>query len=78
MRIDGLKNTDVKLLDAMWAMDTIDELSAFIAQQKPSVRKRIMVLREMMVLAGIDDNVTEAEDNNMATEMLRNIGIATR
>jgi hypothetical protein len=78
MRIDGLKNADVKLLDAMWAMDTIDELAAFIAQQEPSVRKRIMVLREMMVLAGIDDNVTEAEDNNMATEMLRNIGIATR
>jgi hypothetical protein len=78
MRIDGLTESDVKLLDTMWAIDTIDELTAFIARQPPNVRKRIAVLREMVVLAGIDEDVEEAKDNSMANDMLRSIGIATK
>ena len=38
MRIDGLTESDVKLLDAMWAIDTTAELAAFIARQTPNVR----------------------------------------
>ena len=78
MRIDGLTESDVKLLDAMWAIDTTAELAAFIARQTPTVRKRIEVLREMVVLAGIDEDVEEAKDNSMANDMLRSIGIATK
>ena len=78
MRIDGLTESDVKLLDTIWAIDTIDELTAFIARQPPNVRKRIAVLREMVVLAGIDEDVEEAKDNSMANDMLRSIGIATQ
>lgn len=78
MRIDGLTESDVKLLDTIWAIDTIDELTAFIARQPPNVRKRIAVLREMVVLAGIDEDVEEAKDNSMANDMLRSIGIATK
>ena len=78
MRIDGLTESDVKLLDAMWAIDTTEELAAFIARQPPNVRKRIVVLREMIVLAGIDDDVEEAKDNSMANDMLRSIGIAAK
>ena len=78
MRIDGLTESDVKLLDAMWALDTTEELASFISKQSPGVRKRIMVLREMIVLAGIDDDVEEANDTGMANDMLRSIGIAAK
>ena len=78
MRIDGLTESDVKLLDAMWALDTTEELAAFIAKQSPGVRKRIMVLREMLLLGSIDDDVEEANDTGMANDMLRSIGIATK
>ena len=61
MRIDGLTESDVKLLDTIWAIDTIDELTAFIARQPPNVRKRIAVLREMVVLAGIDEDVEDQD-----------------
>lgn len=77
MRIDGLSKADVQLLDAMWALDTTEELAAFIAKQSPGVRKRIAVLRELLMLAGIDDDVEEVEDYSMANDMLRSIGIAT-
>lgn len=75
MRIDGLTESDVKLLDAMWALDTTEDLMAFIAKQSPSVRKRIGVLRELLVIAGIDEDVEEANDNTLANDMLMNIGV---
>jgi hypothetical protein len=78
MRIDGLTESDVKLLDAMWALDTTEELAAFIAKQSPGVRKRIMVLREMLLLGSIDDDVEEANNNSMANDMLRSIGIIVK
>ena len=71
LRIDGLTKADVELLDTMWAIDTTDELAAFIAKQTPGVQKRIRVLMEMLKLAEIDD-----EDNvSMARKMLKDIGV---
>lgn len=70
-RIEGLTKADVELLDIMWAIDTTDELAAFIAKQTPGVQKRIRVLMEMLKLADIDDE----DDVSMAQDMLRGIGV---
>ena len=70
-RIEGLTKADVELLDIMWAIDTTDELAAFIAKQTPGVQKRIRVLMEMLKLADIDDD----NDVSMAQDMLRSIGV---
>ena len=70
-RIEGLTKADVELLDIMWAIDTTDELAAFIAKQTPDVQKRIRVLMEMLKLSETDYD----DDVSMAQDMLRSIGV---
>ena len=70
-RIEGLTKADVELLDTMWAIDTTDDLAAFIAKQTPGVQKRIRVLLELIKLADTD----QEDDVSMAQSMLRNIGV---
>ena len=78
MRIDGLTPGDIELLDMMWALDTTEELDEFISRQRPGVRKRIEVLRELLIIAGIDDDVEDANDNTLAATMLKNIGVSVK
>jgi len=78
MRIDGLTPGDIELLDMMWALDTTEELAEFISRQRPGVRKRIEVLRELLIIAGIDDDVEDANDNTLAATMLKNIGVSVK
>lgn len=78
MRIDGLTPGDIKLLDVMWAIDTTEELAEFISRQSPGVRRRIAVLRELLLIASIDDNVEDADDNALATDMLKDIGVKVK
>jgi hypothetical protein len=78
MRIDGLTPGDIELLDMMWALDTTEELDEFISRQRPGVRNRIEVLRELLIIAGIDDDVEDANDNTLAATMLKNIGVSVK
>jgi hypothetical protein len=78
MRIDGLTPGDIELLDMMWALDTTEELDEFISRQRPGVRNRIEVLHELLIIAGIDDDVEDANDNTLAATMLKNIGVSVK
>jgi hypothetical protein len=73
MRLDGLTMEQCELLDQMWALETIEELRVFIDSQEPSVQREIMILRELLILGGIDDEVDEMKTYPDAEQMLRGI-----
>ena len=73
MRLDGLTMEQCELLDQMWALETIEELRVFIDSQEPSAQREIMILRELLILGGIDDEVDEMKTYPDAEQMLRNI-----
>ena len=73
MRLNGLTMEQCELLDQMWALDSLEELRAFIESQEPSVQREIMILRELLILGGIDDEVDEMKTYPDAEQMLRGI-----
>lgn len=73
MRLNGLTMEQCELLDQMWALDSLEELRAFIESQEPSVQKEIMTLRELLILGSIDDEIDEMKTYPDAEQMLRGI-----
>jgi hypothetical protein len=73
MRLNGLTMEQCELLDQMWALDSLEELRAFIESQEPSVQREIMTLRELLILGGIDDEIDEMKTYPDAEQMLRGI-----
>ena len=73
MRLNGLTMEQCELLDQMWALDSLEELRAFIESQEPSVQREIMTLRELLILGSIDDEIDEMKTYPDAEQMLRGI-----
>lgn len=73
MFLDNLTTEDVKILDEIWALDTEEELAAYMARQSPALRQRTSTLVELLVLADIDDQVNAMTTYPDAERMLENI-----
>lgn len=53
--IDGLTKAQMKLLDIMWNMDTMEDIERFINTFGPKRQKECRLLIELAKLAAIDE-----------------------
>lgn len=73
IRIDGLNDKQVKMLDKLWSMDTTDEVLEWMKSLSDEDFKMAVILQEMVIEAMLEQ---PAEDDvSMAQSMLRNIGV---
>lgn len=73
MFLRGLTEEDVKILDAMWAIDTREELQSYLNSLSNRKLRKALTLLEMIKLAFIDDMVEAMDTYPEAEMMLRNI-----
>lgn len=65
--IDGLTKEQVRMLDDMWALDSMDEMSEWMENLPEQKRPMAELLQHMLILASIDDDLEELSD---ATQVL--------
>lgn len=65
--IDGLTKEQVRMLDEMWALDTMQEMAEWMENVPPEKRQMAELLQEMIILASIDEDLDELSD---ATQVL--------
>jgi hypothetical protein len=65
--IDGLTKEQVRMLDEMWALDTMEEMSEWMENVPEHKRQMVELLQEMLILASIDEDLEELSD---ATQVL--------
>jgi len=73
IRIDGLTDKQVEILDKLWACDTTEEVFEWMTSLDDDTFRMAVTLQEMVI-----DSMLEqpAEDDvSMAQNMLRNIGV---
>ncbi len=57
--INGLTESQVAMLDAMWACDSIEEFDEFLDTLTPKGRAEAMRLQRMILLAELDEVVAK-------------------
>jgi hypothetical protein len=65
--IDGLTKEQVRMLDEMWELDSMEEMAEWMENVPESKRPMAELLQEMLILASIDDDLEELSD---ATKVL--------
>ena len=70
MILHGLTNEQCKLLDKMWGIETVDELEQWMRTLPKESVKEVIVLRELLCLSLIDEQIEEAKDTTLALEMI--------
>ena len=65
-----MTNEQCKLLDKMWSIETVDELEQWIRSLPTEKVKEVVVLRELLCLSLIDEQIEEAKDTSLAREMI--------
>lgn len=73
MRIDGLTEHQVKILDELWACDTIEEMQIYMQSKSEKELQEIVNLREMIVLAHVDEEVEQMSSYPEAENILKSI-----
>ena len=59
LEIRGLTDTQVALLDEMWACDSLEELNEFLETLDPSDRLQAIRLQYLVLLAELDEHVAK-------------------
>lgn len=73
IRIDGLNQKQVEMLDKLWTLDTTDEVVEWMRSLSDEDFKMAVTLQEMIIDAMLEQ---PAEDDvSMAQNMLRDIGV---
>lgn len=73
IRIDGMTQKQVVMLDKLWNMDTTDEVVAWLGTLNQEDFQMAVTLQEMLIESLLDQ---KAEDDvTMAQDMLRGIGV---
>jgi len=54
----------------MWSIETEEELADWIRGLPPVLVKEVMVLREMLILSMIDEELEETKDTTLARQMI--------
>lgn len=62
IQIDGLQPYQVKLLDLMWSISSSDEYENFKSSLSEDMMNEVDTLEQMLILATIDDEVTDNFD----------------
>ena len=70
MILHGMTNEQCKLLDKMWSIETVDELEQWIRSLPTEKVKEVVVLRELLCLSLIDEQIEETKDTTLAREMI--------
>lgn len=66
--IDGLTKEQVRMLDEMWELNTMDEIAEWMESLPEQKRPMAELLQEMLILASIDADLDELSD---ATQVLK-------
>ena len=72
MRIEGLTQAQCDMLDAMWALDTVEELYEYFKTLNDDEYRMAVTLQEMLIQ---ECEEKETKDLTMAKQMLKNIGV---
>jgi hypothetical protein len=73
MFIDGLTSEDVKILDTIWAIDSVEDLDRYLSTLDSATLQKTLVLIEMCQLAETDDIVNAMSEYTEAETMLKGI-----
>lgn len=73
MFLENLTEEDVKILDEIWAIDTPEELNAYLKTLDDRKLMKTLTLVELVNLAGIDDKVEAMDSYPDAEKMLKSI-----
>ena len=60
--ISGLNISQVKMLDEMWALESMEDMAEWYEQLPKSKRKMADLLQDMLVLASIDEDLEDLTD----------------
>lgn len=69
--ISGITKHQAAILDKMWNLDSEEEFNLWYDSLSDKTRKEVISLREMLVLAEIDEHVEELKDTRVALEMIK-------
>ena len=72
MRIEGLTQQQCDILDAMWALDTAEEIYEYFQTLSAEEYKMALTLQEMLIQECEEEQVT---NYSTAQQMLKNIGV---
>jgi hypothetical protein len=73
MSIDGMNSYQIKILDELWACDTVEEMQRFLESKTEEELQEIATLREMLVLAHIDEEVSQMKEFPEVLAMLKGL-----
>lgn len=73
MRIDGLTEHQVKILDELWECDTIEDMQRYLQSKSDAEIQEVVSLREMIMLAHVDEAVEKMDSYPDAAKMLKSI-----
>jgi len=73
MRIEGLTSEQVKILDELWACETMEDLERYVANKSDSQLQEIITLREMIMLSHIDEQVEMMGEYPDVEFMIKNL-----
>ena len=73
MRIEGLNNEQVRMLDTIWQLDSIAEYFEWKADQSPRRQRMAEVLVYMLGLAAIDEEIDAMDSYPDAEKIIEKI-----
>ena len=73
IRIDGLTNQQVEMLDKLWALDTTDEVLEWLNTLNDEEFRMAVTLQEMLLDAILEEK--SENDTELAKKMLNAIGV---
>ena len=72
MRIDGLTQQQCDILDAMWNLDTVEELYEYFKTLNEDEYRMAVTLQEMLIQEAEEE---QANNLTMARQLLQSIGV---
>jgi hypothetical protein len=73
MFLEGLTTEDVKILDTIWSIDTVEELDRYLLTLDERMLMKTLTLIEMCRLAEADDIVERMDEYPEAELIIKNI-----
>ena len=73
MRIDGLTEQQVKILDELWHCQTIEDMQRYLESKSDAEIQEVVSLREMILLAHVDEEVEKMDSYPDAAKILKSI-----
>lgn len=75
MRIEGLNQKQVEMLNHMWSLDTMEEFDEWTATLNVREAKMADSLQKMILLATLDDHMKQMLSYPDANQLLKQFGL---